>query len=243
MKTILQPEKVWLNNHPLNILQTNQRYIMTSISIINHPQKKHHSLDEPLKQTNWTSAKIKQFAIYAFAAILAFAILAACLIVPSNFTLTPIPISLGVFGLAHAANRIKDYEDPKKLRIYKEQSAHMSFQQLHEEFGLTNTSKYLLSTQELKEKFNSQIQQMDFSSIVKSYDLDELSKIGVTTPNHIKFLKYLKQEEKESRNKLNLSIKGSSNDKQKSIARNLFHQEVNLLERAYDSYKKTLNLA
>lgn len=214
---------------------------MASVKPTNYTIPNNYSIERPTPTTNWTTAKIKQYAMYAFAILLAFAIIGACLFVPAPYTLLPTPLSAGVIGLTYSANQIKDYENPRNLLEFKARAEEMTFQKLHDEFGLKNVLKYeLVSSDALKEKFLDQIQDMSFSLVAKSYDFEDL--LQLTNPGHVALLKRLTSEENRSRGQLSTALLKSQDEKERIKARAQFNDELNKLDADYALYKKNLNV-
>ncbi len=198
---------------------------MVAVSTINYPNRNFH------KTEDWTSTKIKQVALYFFALILIFAAIAACLMISSPYNLLPAAAGVPILGIVGSARQIKDYHNPEKLKQYRAEAAEMSFQKIHDVFGLKNAIRYeLVSLDTLKNKFNKQIQEMDFCSVLKAYSLSDLS--IVATHEHIKLLKNLKIQEAQFRAKY-----AATNHSPQ--ARSQFHRGVNRLEEEYNRFKAT----
>src|SRR5579872_4665544 len=121
---------------------------MGTVSTINSTITNIHSIEESKKTPDWTSTKIKQFALYFFAMLLVYAAIAACILIPTPFNILPAAVAVPVFGITHSASQIKDYENPEKLQGYKAEAAGMTFQQINDEFGIKNAIKHTLVTPE-----------------------------------------------------------------------------------------------
>lgn len=205
---------------------------MASVSTINSTDTNICSIEAPKKLNEWTSTKITQLVLYIFAALLVCAAIAACLLTPAPYSYLPASVAVPVLGIAQKAGQIKDYENPEKLKEYKRQAAAMSFQQLTEEFGVKNVLENgLLTLEQLKEKFNTQVQEMDFSSVLKAYSLDQLATFRIATPEHVALLRQLKEDEAQ------VWADYSATDRD-SKARLQLHRKLNALEEQYNSFKK-----
>lgn len=202
---------------------------MATVSTTNYPNTNIHSTEEPKKISDWTNAKIKQFALYFFAMLLAYAAIAAYLLIPAPYNFLPAAAGLPIFGIIFSANQIKDYDSPEKLKAYKAEAAEMTFQKIHDEFGIKNATKYeLVHLDTLKEKFTAQVREMDFCSVLSAFNLSDLS--SVATPEHIALLQNLKTQESRFRAKYEASD-------QSTQARSRFHRELNRLEERYNDFK------
>jgi len=209
---------------------------MASVARINYENPEIHSIEAPKKSTEWTQAKIKQIALYVFAFLLICAGIAACLLLPTPYSLFPAAAALPALKMTHSASEIKDFEDPIKLQGYKILAARMTFQDLYEEFGLKiATENNLLTPQALKDKFDIQLRDMDFSSVSKAFNLDQLSNYKVASPEHIALLRKFKSSEIQCRNDYETAIKSGANQ---TRARFIFHRQLNALDKEYNQFKK-----
>ncbi len=168
---------------------------MTSVSIINSTKAPAYSIEESQNAHYWTTAKLKKLALYFFAALLLAGAVATAVLAPTPFGFLSIPLLLLSLGLGYVSYKIKDYHDLEKLNLYRQEAVSLTFQQLVDEHGLKNIMQYrILPLEEVREKFNRQVQTMDFSAVLNAYNTEELIAYEIATPDHIALLRKLKVE-------------------------------------------------
>jgi hypothetical protein len=168
-------------------------------------------------------------ALIIFAVLLVCGAIAACLFTPAPYTFLPAAAALPAVGMTKTASQIKDYDNPTQLQEFKTQAAGMTFQEIYDEFGINNTlANYLLTPTELKEKFDAQVREMDFSSVLRAYSLSDLS--AVASPEHVALLTRLRKEEVRVRAEYDATPHTTR-------TRGKFHRDMNALEAQYNRFK------
>lgn len=213
---------------------------MGSVSTINCTRQTENTIEESQKTPCVTSAKIKQWALCFFGLLAA---VGACMC-PLLFLTAP--LALFAVALPSIAYQIKDYENPEKLAIYRKEAAGLSFSRLLETFGLNSLLKYqVLPLEKVKEKFNREIQEQDFMSVLTRYHLEELLAHQVMSQSHLALLFKLKGEAEEARVRHNGSVKALTlhapvENKKLTQERIAFQNAMNGLEERYNRFKQSL---
>lgn len=221
---------------------------MIEIESVSSLNPKIYSTDKP---TYWTNAKVKQLALFLFSVVLAGGAIATALLVAPPVAFCAIPLGAASLLVGYLSFRMKVYNDPVKLKFYKDQAPISTFEELYSQHGIKNILKYqLLTLDQLKEKFNIQIQEMNFSSVAKGYNLDELLVCHVMTEEHVTFLRNLIQQEKVHRaeyeaHKRLIDLRAQQArlivDKTEECKERVsFNQKMNALEAEYTQYKQQL---
>jgi hypothetical protein len=139
-----------------------------------------------LNPSTWTNAEVKRAAYRGLAAVaITFGVVLTFLMLGKVITSSMavmfsiyaiVAVVFGAIAAINAASRIKDYEDPASLALYKAAAKGMTFVQLVTEHGFQNVLTHkIVEKADLKDKFRKETAGLDFVTIARRYDLDLLA--------------------------------------------------------------------
>lgn len=107
-----------------------------------------------------------------------------------KFAVIAFPSLVSSLALIRFAWNLKDYKDPKELRLMRKQAVNLSFDRLFEEHGLKKIEEYsLVSPELLEQKFRKKCEK-GLSSVIKKYSFPTIMKHNIFSRQLLRELFY-----------------------------------------------------